>query len=62
MPYPKAGNGVSLKPEKERLNLLLDDDFQVFSHSTSGIAEMVAAAAIESRLTSTNGQIIGAAA
>ncbi|KAI4151043.1 MAG: hypothetical protein LQ340_003734 [Diploschistes diacapsis] len=44
LPYPKAGNGVILRPEKETVNILLDDDTAVFSHTTSGIAEMVAAA------------------
>ncbi|KAL8740775.1 MAG: hypothetical protein Q9190_006552, partial [Brigantiaea leucoxantha] len=32
LPYPKAGNGIVLPPELEDLELLIDDDFAVFSH------------------------------
>ena len=58
LPYPKAGNGVSLRPEKERLNLLLDDDTTVFSHTTIGIAEMVAAATGGGIIPQSNGRTI----
>ena len=62
LPYPKAGNGVPLRPEKERLNILLDDDTEVFSHTTIGIAEMVAAATGISFAPQVNGRAIRLAA
>jgi hypothetical protein len=36
--YPKAGNGLArtLRPESEDLNWLVDDNFEVFSHSWKG--------------------------
>ncbi|KAH6872399.1 hypothetical protein BKA58DRAFT_144888 [Alternaria rosae] len=36
--YPKAGNGLArtLRPESEDLNWLVDDNFEVFSHSYQG--------------------------
>ena len=33
LPYPKPGNGVTLRPESEDLAFLLDDDTVTFSHS-----------------------------
>ncbi|MCJ1473777.1 hypothetical protein MMC13_002428 [Lambiella insularis] len=33
LPYPKAGNGITLRPESEDLAFLLDDDTVTFSHS-----------------------------
>ncbi|MCJ1396923.1 hypothetical protein MMC11_000115 [Xylographa trunciseda] len=33
LPYPKAGNGITLRPEGEDLAFLLDDDTVTFSHS-----------------------------
>lgn len=44
LPYPKPGNGLVLPPEKDHLSILLDDDTDVYSHCTSGIAQLVAAA------------------
>ena len=32
LPYPKAGNGVPLPPEKDDLAFLVDDDVVTFSH------------------------------
>ncbi|MCJ1463583.1 hypothetical protein MMC07_002191 [Pseudocyphellaria aurata] len=32
LPYPKAGNGVPLPPERDDLAFLIDDDVQTFSH------------------------------
>lgn len=32
LPYPKAGNGVPLPPERDDLAFLIDDDIQTFSH------------------------------
>ncbi|USP73732.1 sphingoid long-chain base transporter rsb1 [Curvularia clavata] len=36
--YPKAGNGLArnMRPESEDLNWLVDDNFEVFSHSWKG--------------------------
>jgi hypothetical protein len=36
--YPKAGNGLArtLRPESEELQWLVDDSFEVFSHSWRG--------------------------
>lgn len=36
--YPKAGQGLArtLRPESEDLNWLVDDNFEVFSHSWKG--------------------------
>ena len=36
--YPKAGNGLArtLRPESEDLQWLVDDNFEVFSHSYQG--------------------------
>ncbi|MCJ1282576.1 hypothetical protein MMC26_001901 [Xylographa opegraphella] len=33
LPYPKPGNGITLRPESEDLAFLLDDDTVTFSHS-----------------------------
>ena len=44
LPYPKPGNGLLLPPEKDNLHILLDDDTDVYSHCTAGIAQLVAAA------------------
>lgn len=38
--YPKPGNGLPLG-NKDDLRLMVDDDTKVFSHITTGIAEMV---------------------
>lgn len=32
LPYPKAGNGVPLPPERDDLAFLIDDDVKTFSH------------------------------
>ena len=44
--YPKPGNGLPLG-DKDDLRFMVDDDTKVFSHITSGIAEMVAEARIK---------------
>ncbi|MCJ1292595.1 hypothetical protein MMC34_004146 [Xylographa carneopallida] len=33
LPYPKPGNGITLRPDSEALDILLDDDTVTFSHS-----------------------------
>lgn len=41
LPYPEAGNGIQLPPEKENLSILLDDDMLTFSHTWQAIGEMM---------------------
>ncbi|MCJ1432462.1 hypothetical protein MMC27_001818 [Xylographa pallens] len=41
LPYPKPGNGITLRPESEDLAFLLDDDTVTFSHSWLEGPEMV---------------------
>lgn len=35
LPYPKAGNGVRLPPERDDIGILIDDDEATFSHQWS---------------------------
>ena len=37
LPYPKAGNGILLPPEREDMEWLIDDDYQTFSHTVHGL-------------------------
>ena len=64
LPYPKAGNGVMLRPERERLSMLLDDDKEVFSHTTSvvEIARMLGIPTAERFITEKITRSVGVAA
>lgn len=37
LPYPKAGNGIVLPPEREDMAWLIDDDYETFSHTVHGL-------------------------
>ena len=51
LPYPKAGNGVRLRPEREDLGILLDDDTVAFSHAWKGVGNKMGSGVRSKTLT-----------
>ena len=41
LPYPKAGNGIRLRPESEDMAILLDDDTTTFSHTWKRVGDII---------------------